>query len=172
MKIKVYLAAKMTGLKCKDIVKKSASAKKILESLGLEVWSPVIEEKVPCSNKFLGVTSKEDLIAKWLIDKKTGMGKCHVILDIDGDLHSEGVSIERGYMRWYAWRPTIRVKSPGHTYSISDIEDDFIASNIRQAGVFIKRRWGTRRKWMMWKLNHIIFGIPKLIALQIKSLWL
>jgi len=172
MKPKIYLAQKMTGLTCRDIIKKARRASKILKSLGLEVWSPVIEEKVPYSKKKLDVLSKEDLLSKWMIDKKEGMQSCHVILDIDGDLHSEGVSIERGYMRWYLWRPTIRVKSPGHVYSISDIEDDFIASNIKQAGIFIRRRWGTRGKWLWWKLSHIVFGVPKLLWTQIKTLWL
>ena len=172
MKLRVYLGQKMTGLTCRQIRRKAEYAKKTLESMGFDVWSPSIAEKVPNNNKVLGVLSKEDLLAKWMIDKKEGMRKCHVILDIDGDLFSEGVSIERGYMRWYAWRPTIRVKSPGHIYSISNIEDDFIASNIKQAGIFIQRRWGTRFKWVMWKLEHIVFGIPKLLAIQIRSLWL
>lgn len=172
MRLKIYLAQKMTGLQCKQILKKAKQATKILNQLGLEVWSPAIEEKVPNSKRKLDVLSKEDLLAKWMIDKKEGMQSCHVILDIDGDLHSEGVSIERGYMRWYLWRPTIRVKSPGHIFSISNIEDDFIASNVRQAGIFIRRRWGTRWKWATWKLEHILFGMPKLLFKQIRSLWL
>jgi len=172
VKIRLYLAQKMTGLSCRQIRRKAKKATKTLESLGIEVWSPVIEEGVPNSNRKLDVLSKEDLLTKWMIDKKEGMQGCHVILDLDGDLHSEGVSIERGYMRWYAWRPTIRVKAPGHVYSISDIEDDFIAANVKQAGIFIRRRWGTRKKWIVWKLNHIIFGIPKMLWHQIKSLWL
>lgn len=172
MKIRVYLGQKMTGLSCRTIRRKAEKATKILSRFGLDVWSPAVEEAVPKSDRTLDVLSKEDLLAKWLIDKKDGMKSCHIILDIDGDLHSEGVSIERGFMRWYAWRPTIRVKSPGHIYSISNIEDDFIASNVRQAAIFIKRRWGTRRKWIMWKLSHIIFGIPKLLWLQVRSLWL
>ena len=172
MKIKVYLGQAMTGHTCKSIVLKAEKATKILESLGLAVWSPVIAEKVPKSNKVLDVLSKEDLLAKWMIDKKVGMRNCHVILDLDGDIRSEGVAIERGYMRWLAWRPSIRIKSPGHVYSISDIEDDFIASNVKQAAIFIRRRWGTRRKWVMWKLHHIILGIPKMLWIQIRSLWL
>lgn len=172
MNLKIYLAQAMTGHTCRKIVTKAEKATNILESLGFEVWSPVLAEKVPKSNKTLSVLSKEDLLSKWMIDKKVGMQKCHIILDLDGDIKSEGVSIERGYMRWYAWRPTIRVKSPGHVYSISDIEDDFIASNVKQAGIFIKRRWGTRQKWVMWKLEHILFGIPKLCWIQLKSLWL
>lgn len=172
MKLKVYIAQKMTGLTCREIRRKAEETTKVLESMGLEVWSPAIVEKVPKNNKTLGVLSKEDLLSKWMIDKKEGLRGCHIILDIDGDLHSEGVSKELGYMRWFAWRPTIRIKSPGHIYSISDIEDDFIASNVRQAGIFIKRRWGTRKKWVMWKLNHILFGVPKLLWIQVRSLWL
>lgn len=172
MELTVYLAQKMTGLPCRTIRKKALAATKILEQHGLKVWSPAIVENVPNSNKKLGVLSKEDLLAKWMIDKKEGLRSCHIILDIDGDLHSEGVSKELGIVRWYLWRPTIRIKAPGHIYSISDIEDDFIAANTRQAAIFIKRRWGTRKKWVMWKLGHIVFGIPKLIWIQIKSLWL
>lgn len=172
MKIKIYLAQKMTGLTCREIRTKAEKAAKSLTKMGFEVWSPAIAENVPKNNTKLGVLSKEDLLYKWMIDKKEGMQSCHIILDIDGDLYSEGVSIERGYMRWYAWRPTIRIKSPGHIYSISNIEDDFIASTVKQAGIFIKRKWGTRYKWMMWKLEHILFGIPKLILIQIKSLYL
>lgn len=172
MKLRVYLAQKMTGLTCHQILKKAREVTKVLEEHGLEVWSPAIMENVPDTNKKLGVLSKEDLLAKWIIDKKIGLRSCHIILDIDGDLFSDGVSEERGIMRWYLWRPVIRIKSPGHIYSISSIENDFIASNARQAAIFIKRRWGHRRKWVMWKLHHILFGLPKLAWFQIKSLWM
>jgi hypothetical protein len=172
MKIRIYLAQAMTGFTCKSIRQKALKATRILKSLGFEVWSPALLEKVPNTEQKLNMLSKEDLLSKWIIDKNVGMRTCHVIVDIDGDIRSEGVSIERGYMRWYAWRPVVRVKSIGHAYSISDIEDDFIAPSVKQAGMFIKRRWSNRSKWVMWKLTHILFGIPKLIYVQVSSLWL
>jgi hypothetical protein len=162
----------MTGHKCNEILKKAKKIKKVFEKEGLNIWSPVLKEKIPNKPIPLDVISKDDLLAKWEMDKKEGLANCHVIYDADGDKYSEGVSIERGYMRWYVWRPVIRRKNPGHPYSISNIEEDKIVYTHKQAAIYIKKNWGSRSKWVIWKLNHIIFGIPKFIYRQIKSLWL
>lgn len=172
MKLRIYLGQAMSGHACKDIRRKAIAAKTTLELYGFDVWSPVLEENVPDTDETLTVLSKEDLLAKWLMDKHVGLRRCHIFLDLDGDMHSEGMNVERGIMRWYQWKPTIRIKKPGHVYSISDIEDDCIAHSLAQAALLIEHRWGTRRKWVMWKLKHILFGIPKHVWVQINTLWL
>jgi len=172
MKLRVYIAQKMTGLNCNEILKKARHIKKVFEKEGLEVWSPVLMENVPNKPIKLSVMSKEDLLSKWMMDKKDGLAKCHIIYDADGDKYSEGVAIERGYMRWYLWRPVVRKKLPGHPYSISNIEEDKIVYTHRQAAQYIVKYWGSREKWVMWKLQHIIWGLPKMIFKQIRSVWL
>ena len=172
MKLRIYCAQKMTGLKCNDILKRARSIKKAFEKEGLEVWSPVIEEKVPNKPVRLTTISKEDLLSKWEIDKKVGLAQCHVIYDADGDKYSEGVSIERGHMRWYLWRPVVRRKNHGHVYSISNIEEDKIVYTHKQAAAYIQKEWGSRWKWIWWKLPHILLGVPKLFIKQVRSLWL
>lgn len=172
MKLTIYIAQKMTGLKCNEILKKAKRVKKAFQEQGLEVWSPVLEEKVPNKPIKLTAINKEDLFTKWEIDKKVGLAQCHIIYDADGDKYSEGVSIERGHMRWYLWRPVVRRKNPGHSYSISNIEEDKIVFTHKQAAAYIKQTWGSRYKWVSWKIPHILFGVPKLLFKQIASLWL
>lgn len=172
MKLKIYIAQKMTGLKCNEILRKAKKIKKVFEAEGLEVWSPALEEKMPNKPIVLTAINKEDFLAKWIIDKKVGLSQSHVIYDADGDKYSEGVSIERGHMRWYLWRPVIRRKNPGHSYSVSNIEDDKIVYTHKQAATYIAKKWGSRWKWLKWKIPHILFGIPKLFIRQIISLWL
>jgi len=172
VQLKVYVAQKMTGLKCNEILKKAKHIKKTFEAEGLLVWSPVLEENVPNKPIKLTQISKEDLLSKWEIDKKEGMATCHVLYDADGDKYSEGVSIERGYMRWYCWRPVVRKKKPGHPYSISNIEEDKIVYTHKQAAQYIAKHWGSRWKWVMWKIPHILWGVPKLFRKQVRSIWL
>lgn len=172
MKLKVYIAQKMTGLNCNELLKKARHIKRAFNKEGLDVWSPVLVEGIPNKPIKLTVLSKEDLLSKWEIDKKAGLAQCHVLYDADGDKYSEGVAIERGHVRWYLWRPVIRRKNPGHSYSISNIEEDKIVYTHKQAAQYIAKHWGSRWKWIMWKLSHIIWGLPKMIIKQVRSLWL
>jgi len=172
MKLCVYLAQKMTGRTCLEIIKEARKVTRIFKKHGLDIWSPAIAEKIPNVKKKLNVLSKEDLLSKWMIDKKEGLRNCHIFYDVTGDLHSEGTNVERGYMRWYLWRPSIRCRKPDHIYSISDIEDDFIANSHVQAAIVIRRLWGSRKKWILWKISHILYGLPKMILIQLKSLFL
>ena len=171
-KLRIYLGQGMTGRSCREMVQEAKKVKCLFERHGLEVVSPVLEEGIPDVEKPLDYVTKETLLEEWALDKKKRLRSCHIMYDANGDRKSEGLSIERGHSRWYLWRPTVRCKPAGWTFSISDIEDDKIVSSHRQAALFIKKKWGTRRKWVMWKLPHILFGIPKHIFIQIQSLFL
>ena len=170
-KLKVYCAQKMTGRYCDEMVKEARKIKRLFEKHGLEVVSPVLEEKIPCVHRKLDYVAKERLLEEWALDKKVRLRRCHVLYDANADLSSEGVAVERGIARWYQWAGVVRRKLK-HLFSISTIEDDQIVRSHEQAALFMKKKWGTRAKWVRWKLPHILFGIPKHVAIQVKSLWL
>jgi hypothetical protein len=172
MSLKIYLAQAMTGRFCDEILAEAREASAEFAKYGIPVWSPALEEGLPDKHVKLTSTDKEDLMAKWEVDKKEGLRSCHIIYDATGDMKSEGVGIERGHMRWYLWRPVIRRKDAPHYFSISHIEEDGIVYTHRQAAAYVNKKWNSRRKWIMWKLPHLFVGIPKLIYLQIASLFL
>lgn len=171
-KPQVYLAQKMTGKSQRQLVEDALEAMRVFNQYGLRVWSPVIKEGVPLDDGPLPPSEVDRLHSLWTMDKEEGLGTSHVLYDMDGLLMSQGVSIERGYQRWYQWRPVIRRMPVDSPYSISHIEEDFIVHSHDQAALYITKRWPTRFSWIAWKLAHLLFGLPKHAWRQIKSLWL
>lgn len=171
-RLKVYLACAMTNRFCDEILADSKKAKEEFSKYGIDVWSPAIEEGIPDKHVKLTSISKEDLMAKWEIDKKEGLQSCHVMYISSGDTGSRGVGQERGYARWYLWRPVVRKHEGEHYFSITDIEEDGSVTSHRLAAAYVNKNWNSRSKWVMWKLHHIFFGIPKFIWIQVSSLWL
>jgi len=172
MALRGYLAQAMSYRYCDEILAEAREVVKEFSAYGIEMWSPAIEEGVPDKHVKLTPIDKEDLMAKWEIDKKEGMQNCHFLYDASGDMRSEGVGIERGYTRWWMWRPVVRRKDAPHYFSISTIEEDGILYTHKQAAAYVNKNWNNRKKWVFWKLPHILYGIPKLVAFQIKSLFL
>lgn len=168
----IYLAQAMTGKYCDDILKEAREAKAEFEKYGIGVWSPAIEEGVPDKHVKLSSIDKEDLLAKWEIDKKVGLRNCHVMYIASGDQGSRGVGQERGHVRWYLWRPVVRLHEGKQYFSITDIEEDGSVHSHRAAAAYVNKHWNSRSKWFMWKLHHVAFGIPKFVWMQLSSLFL
>lgn len=173
MKLIVYLAQRMTGRYCDDIL---AEARQVVKAFSkypnIKLWSPAIEEGIPDRHVKLHQLSKNALRGKWRMDKEEGLRPSHILYDATGDMLSEGVGIERGLMRWYLWRPVVRRKDLPHTFSISQIEEDGMFETHEQAARYINGKWNSRKKWLLWKAEHILLGLPKMLLIQIRSLWL
>lgn len=171
-KLRVYLAQAMTNKFCDEMIDEARGAITEFAKYGIEVWSPVIEEGVPYVHEKLTSINKEDLMVKWDVDKKEGLRTCHIMYIASGDSGSRGVGQERGHVRWYLWRPVVRKHEGPEYFSITDIEEDGALSTHRLAAAYVNKNWNSRSKWIAFKLHHILFGIPKLIWIQITSLWL
>lgn len=147
--LRVYIATAMTGEPQDELVREALRIKKLFKSVEIEVFSPVLEENIELVPSLLE-NNQFILPSKWSLDKK-GMQSCFVFVDTTADKKSEGVSHELGYMRYFLWRPVIRI-SPRHSnyFSIASIEDDVIVGSVEDALKLIQERWGTwwkRRKW-------------------------
>jgi len=174
MKVRVYLAQKMSNRFCDEMVKEARRIKRIFRKEGVEIISPVLEERIPNVHRKLDYVTKAKLLKEWDLDKHDRIRRrAHVIYNANGDMHSNGVTIERGWARWYLWRPVITyIPKKKYFFSITDIEEDSVQHSHRQAAKFIRRRWGSRQKWLLFKSPHIVFGVPKFIWRQVVSLWL
>lgn len=164
--IKVYVAQRMSGLYCDEILKEALMLCSALRNWGFEPLSPVIEENVPNEHKLLEPTSEEQLKRYWKRDKEL-LQEAHILLDYNSCNRSDGVNVELGYNRFYLWKPTVRVY-PNLGYCISRIEFDHIAASLFDALVMMRSKWGTNRKLLKWRLSMLLRCIPKFILLQIK----
>lgn len=165
--IKVYLAQRMTGLYCDDLLRSATEASQLLEKAGFTVLSPVIEEGVP--NKHIKlVNTLGRLRLYWKRDKEL-LREAHIMLDLDSQGKSDGVNVEMGYTRFFLYKPLIRVH-PNLGCTISRIEYDCVTDSIDKAIQVMKQRWGSRRKLLLWRLRMLYRCTPKIVAMQIKFL--
>lgn len=174
MKLKVYVAQKMSNRFCDEMVKEARQIRNIFKKEGVDVISPVLEERIPNIHRKLDYVTKAKLLKEWDLDKHDRIrNRAHIVYNANGDMHSNGVTIERGWARWYLWRPVITyIPKKKYFFSITDIEEDSIQHNHRTAARFMRRKWGTRWRWLKFKMPHVIKGVPKLWWRQISSLWL
>jgi hypothetical protein len=167
-----YLAQAMTNCYCDEMIDEAKDAIKKFAKYKIKLWSPVIEERIPYKHVKLTGTTKASLIAKWNMDKRDGLRGCHFLYIASGDMTSRGVGQERGHVRWFLWRPVIRKHQGKRYFSITDIEEDGAVRSHKEAAKYVHQRWNSRKKWILWKLRHILFGLPKIAWIQLSSLWL
>lgn len=167
----VYLACSMTGRNKKEMYEESLNAIKVLESRGITVLSPVMEEGVKPDNETLIPISREELDGQWNNDKKL-IRRSHVLLDLTGPMKSEGVTHEIGYARFGLFMPVVRVY-PGLGHSVARLEDDGIVSSIEEAADLIANRWGSRPQRIVWRLfeRRFLTKWPLLVWRQLKGLF-
>jgi hypothetical protein len=165
--IKVYLAQRMTGLYCDDLLRLALEATAKLERAGFTVLSPVIEEGVP--NKHIKlVNTLGRLKLYWQRDKEL-LRESHIMLDLNSEGKSDGVNVEMGYTRFFLWKPLVRIH-PNLGCTISRIEYDCVTDSLDKAVETMKHRWGTRHKLLIWRLKMLRRCIPKIVNMQIKFL--
>ena len=164
-KVKVYLAQKMTGLYCDEILYTAQKAKEQLELAGFEVLSPVITEGVPNEHRIL-INNMDNLLKYWKRDKED-LQNCHLMIDLNSQGMSDGVNVESGYCRFFMFKPLIRIH-PTLGCVISKIEYDCVFPELSLAIPFIVEHWGTKKKLLYWRIKMIVRSLPKLVWLHIK----
>lgn len=167
-KIRIYLAQRMTGLYCDELLHTATQAKKQLELAGFEVLSPVISEGVPDTHTVL-INNMDKLLDYWKRDKKD-LQDCHLMIDLNSQGLSDGVNVESGYCRFFMFKPLVRIH-PTLGCVISKIEYDCVFPELSLAIPYIKERWGTKNKLFWWRIRMFFKSLPKLIYLHVKFFW-
>lgn len=155
----------MTNLYCDDILRVATEAKEQLEAAGFEVLSPVITENVP-NQHILLTNDMSRLLEYWKRDKQD-LQDAHMMIDLNSQGQSDGVNVESGYCRFFMFKPLIRIH-PTLGCVISKIEYDCVFPELSLAIPFIKDKWGTKRKLLLWRINMLVRSLPKLIYLHAK----
>ncbi len=165
--IKVYAAQRMTGRFCDELLAEAQMVSAKLEAAGFSVLSPVIEEGVPNKHTKL-VNTMGRLRQYWRRDKEM-LNEAHIMLDFNSQGKSDGVNVEMGYVRFYMYKPLIRIY-PNLGLTISRIEYDCVTDSIDSAIKIMVERWGTRHKLLMWRMRMLIRCLPKIVGAQVRFL--
>lgn len=148
---RVYVAHALTGRDADDVLRESMTAYWAMKSYGVTAIDPAVEEGVKPGQGTLQ-TPLETLRGYWKRDKAL-IRSCHVLLDLTGQLKSAGVEQEIGYMRFFLWRPVVRVWPGLSDSSIARFEGDVVVGNIEAAAALIAANWGTPWKRLWWRMK-------------------
>lgn len=152
-KIKVYVAHRMTGRFCDELVAEALLTKRVLENYGFEILDPILSENVQNVHEVLTQVDEAQLKRYWKRDKEM-IREADILLDYMACNKSDGVAKELGYARYCLWKPVVRV-FPSLGLSISRLEDDVIVETLTDAVGVMINRFGTYdllRRWRqeMW----------------------
>ena len=156
-KIIVYTARAMSGRKKSLVVCESQRDYFFLHDVcGFTVLDPVQAEGVKATPGNLQA-SKKQMNSYWPRDKQM-IRQAHVFMDMTPHLKSQGVEREGGYARYNLWKGVVRVFPRGqkpHPANVCYFEDDVIVDSLGEAAIEIQRRWGTRRKRIIWRFKML-----------------
>lgn len=107
----VYLAGSMTGRKVREVLLERAEAKAILSSYGLTWYDPAGDEGLEKLNPESIISNAFDLDRMTYFVKKdlAAVAECRSVLNITGDMPSEGSTWEMAYAVFYRQIPVILV---------------------------------------------------------------
>lgn len=168
MSVKAYLAHKMTGRTGVELVVESAIAQAACVRYGVTALDPVVFEGVEASGQVVSGGDPKVLKKLWKRDKQM-IREAHVLIDLTGNLKSEGVLHEIGYARYYLWKPVVRVIKGYSGPTISDFEDDGIVGSFSEAAELVQRRWGTWPKRVIWRAKFIPKALVKWAFYQLQG---
>lgn len=164
--IKAYLATSMTGRPYNEVIDEAHYAMDTLLSYSIVARSPAIEEGVPNTSDICPIRTDAEGLRIWKNDKQVII-ESHVLIDLTPHRKSEGVAHEIGFMRYFLWKPIIRVYTVGTPPAmIAVFEDDAIVFSLEEAGKVIQERWGTHLKRFWWRMK-ILKSFPKFVWLQL-----
>ena len=165
--VRLYLGQAMTGLRQDLIYKHNIEMTEALELHGIIVLSPVTEEGVQPNKRKLDQPSQEQLANFWQRDKEL-IRSSHLLLDITGTSVSEGLKHEIGLVRYFLFKPVVRIlelKGP----SVAIEEDDILVKDIEEAAKLIIEKFGTPKKRLLWK--YTLFRRCFLPYLKTRLFW-
>ena len=165
--VQVYCACKMTGLDQTELRAKAEKDSLILECEGIDVWHPVLKEKIQKRKVILKDRSPGIMDKIWMQDR-VGIKWAHVVLNNAASVYSAGAWRETGKSRYGKWKPTPSVWIDREAPFIAKNEDDGCYPSVLEAGQAIVEKWGTRWKRIKWRFpiwrKHLIKSfVEKLI---------
>lgn len=154
MSVKIYIACKMTGLMCDEMIDAAQDISVIMAEHGLTPHHPVLKEDIPYVHEPLTERGKAEMGAIWDDDKRA-IHRAHVLIDTAPHLFSAGLKEEMGKARYRDWKPTVAIYPAGTTFfpRIVMKERDFVTTDAVAAAIYIEKTWGTRLRRMKWRLG-------------------
>lgn len=150
--LKIYFASAITNRTGKALIEQSNKVAEVCKRLDIIPLDPIVEEQIKDSRKKV-FNSIEDLGKYWKRDKEL-IRAAHVLIDLTGEKKSEGVSHELGFVRYFLFKPCIRVW-PDLGPSVARLEDDVITSCLESACTRAVYHWGTPWKRLKWKISLV-----------------
>lgn len=166
MSVKAYLAHKMTGRKGIELVAESFLAEAACKRFNVTALDPVVFEGVKPTEAVITGGDPKALKSLWARDKSM-IRDAHVLVDLTGEMKSEGVLHEIGYARYYLWKPVVRVIRGYKGPTISDFEDDGIVGTVYEAMALVQEKWGTWPRRFLWRLRFMPRALVKWCWYQI-----
>jgi hypothetical protein len=162
--ISVYTSQRMTGRMCDEMLEEANMLMYVLESRGMQILNPVLEENPPNLHVLLENVPQERLEHFWKRDKEM-IRDSDVLLDYMTMNKSDGSNKEVGYNRFCLWKPTVRVWNGAGGF-ISRIEDDIVVPTLEEALDIIEEKWSTYTKLGEWRKKMLFKSFPKWLAYQ------
>jgi hypothetical protein len=113
----VYLAGSMTGRKIKDVLQERANAHYILKAYGLTYYDPASDEGLENLDPNTVICNAFDRpqMEKFVKKDLAAIAQCKALLNITGDLPSEGTDWEMAYATFYRIIPIVLVAPKRHS---------------------------------------------------------
>jgi hypothetical protein len=156
----VYVACSMTGRDKLEMVRRATFVCDVLKAYGLTPISPVLAESVPAQQGKLVNHDAAKVQKFWATDKYFIRRPARVIWMDHGEMHSFGMTREYCLSRGVLWKPTVMYVPQGTPLSVAPYEDDLIGYSVHFLAAQIKKRWGSRWDYWMWRLQMLNRSLP------------
>ena len=152
-KLRVYIACKMTGVNCDELVRRAREDLAALEKHDIEAIHPVIAEGVPEVSEPLPESTTDMMDFRWEEDQKA-IKWADVVVATAPHMWSSGAIREHGKVRYDQWKPYISVwpKDVAVIPFTAQKEDDACVRTVDEAGRVASLKWGSRMKRIRWRI--------------------
>jgi len=142
MQYDVYIAGSMTGRKVSDVLFERAETKAMLTAYGLTYYDPAEDEDLEKLDHNSTISNAFDVerMRKYVSKDLAAVAECRSVLNITGDMASDGTGWEMAYAVYYRHIPVILVaplRTVGSKMSFTNILVDGIYANRADAIVAV-----------------------------------
>lgn len=134
----VYLAGAMTGRTIKEVLKERQTAKRLLSLAGLTYYDPSHDEGLErqSPNKLISNAFDKRRMKHFVSKDLAAVAQSKYVLNLTGDLPSDGTNWEMAYAIWYRHIP-VHIVAPkrhsGFKMSFTNILVDGVHQNLVSA---------------------------------------
>lgn len=140
----VYIAGSMTGRKVRDVLLERAEAKALLACFYLTYYDPAADEMLELMDPDSVISNAYDAsrMAKFVSKDLNAVAHCRAVLNITGDLASEGSDWEMAYAVYHRQLPVHLVapkRLSGAKMSFTNILVDGLHNTLADAIIAVDR---------------------------------